>query len=90
MSPNTLLDRSYAFARDEYIAASSVTDMAVEEYDDCACRAPLWGEDELRLAAELERRVRVSEAMRRRAHDRLVWEFGNVVQAALRKSSDHE
>lgn len=90
MDLDTLQTQSYALARDQFFAAESDADAAIEEVADFAAGVALWNEEGRRFFAELQRRLEVAEKIRRRAHDRLVWEMCNYVAAALKQSPDHD
>lgn len=90
MSPNTLLDRSLAFRQDDMFAAEADADATTEELADFASRVELWGEVEMEVFADLQRREHRAEGLRRASRDRYVWEFTNYIRQTLNKKADHE
>ena len=90
MSPDTLAARSYAHARDDYFTAMAVADVALEELADYGSQVVLWGEDEHRYLAELQRREEVAEKGRQSARDRLLYCFCEYLKTAFKPSPDHD
>ena len=90
MTPATLIARSYADARDRYFSAMAVADVALEELADFGSQVVLWGEDEHRYLAELQRREENAEKDRQSAHDRLLYCFCEYLKTAFKPSPDHE
>ena len=91
MSPDTLQERSYGFARDKYFEAEAIADAALGNLADFVSRVELWGaqgEAEKQIEADLRRKLDEAEKTRSQMLTRLEWEMANYIRYVT--SPDHE